>query len=108
MASSKTALMSVLLALCELPCDVSGQCKASEYSILQTRLQNHVFKQIKTSNAFECFFACHNDLRCQSFNYVITQDICQLNNRTKEAMPVDFVPSVSSYYYGREENRGVN
>ena len=108
MASNKTTLLPLLLGLCELLCDVSAQCKASEYSILQTRLQNHVFRQIKTSKGFECFFACHNDVRCQSFNYVITQDICQLNNRTKEARPVDFVPSVTSYYYGRVENRGVN
>ena len=31
--------------------------------------------------------ACYNDFRCHSFNYVISEELFELNNRTKEARP---------------------
>ena len=32
--------------------------------------------------------------------------MCELNNRTKEARPEDFVPDSDRYYFGREWQRG--
>ena len=70
-------------------------------------LQNHIFKTI-TRAAFgdECLRECYHDIRCQSFNYVFTQDKCELSNRTKEARPEDFVPNSERYYFRRDMNRG--
>lgn len=34
---------------------------------------------------------CYRGVRCQSFNYIFTQDICELSNLTKDARPEDFV-----------------
>ncbi|KAL9966674.1 hypothetical protein ACROYT_G024786 [Oculina patagonica] len=80
------------------------QCK-SEYSILKMMLKGHIFKSIKTSMSFECLQACHNDVRCQGFNYVISKNMCELNDRTKEARPEDFVPNSDRYYVKRVRKR---
>ncbi|PFX13943.1 Brevican core protein, partial [Stylophora pistillata] len=34
----------------------------------------------------------------QCFNYVISKELCELNNRTKEARPENFVPNSERYY----------
>ena len=85
---------------------VAGQCTGSEYSTKLMMLRQHMFKEMSTSNSYECLVACEDDVRCQSFNYVITQNICELSNRTKEARPMDFVPNSIRYYFGRVKNRG--
>lgn len=61
-------------------------------------LKRHIFKITKTSFPFDCLQACNDDVRCQSFNYVISQEICELSNLTKEAKPEDFVSSYGRYY----------
>ena len=105
-AAAEVTLIAILLALCEVLCGVREQCTESKYSIQQMMLRQHTFKILKTSNSFEWLVACEDDDICQSFNYVTTQDICELNNRTREARPADFVPNFIRYYYGRVNNRG--
>ena len=78
----------------------------TEYSILWMMLQRHVFKTVHVSFGYECLQACHEEITCQSFNYVISQSVCELNNRTKEARPEDFVPNIYRYYLRRVRNRG--
>ena len=70
-------------------------------------LQRHIFKIVETSNTRECLKACNDEKRCQSFNFVVSKNICEMNNRTKEAIPEDFVPDSDRYYYGREKQRFV-
>ena len=76
-------------------------------SILGKMLQNHIFKTI-TRAAFGdlSLRECYRDVRCQSFNYVFTQDKCEVSNRTKEAKPQDFVPNSERYYFRRDMKRG--
>ena len=78
-----------------------------EVSILGKMLQNHIFKTI-TRAAFGdlSLRECYRDVRCQSFNYVFTQDKCEVGNRTKEAKPQDFVPNSERYYFRRDMKRG--
>ena len=78
-----------------------------EVSILGKMLQKHILKTI-TGAAFGdvCLRECYRDVRCQSFNYVFTQDKCELSNRTKEARPEDFVPNSERYYFRRDRKRG--
>ena len=78
-----------------------------EVSILGKMLQKHIFKTI-TGAAFGdvCLRECYRDVRCQSFNYVFTQEKCELSNRTKEARPEDFVPNSERYYFRRHRKRG--
>ena len=55
--------------------------------------------------ALECREACHADFRCQSYNIVILNSKCELNNRTKEARPEDFVKDKDRYYMARNSKR---
>jgi len=90
-------IMKVFLLAQMLSETATSQCE-SFYSIYGMMLKGHVFKTIKTSMSLECLNACNKDPRCQSFNYVTLQDICELNNGTKEAGPQYFVKSTDRYY----------
>jgi len=61
----------------------------------------------KTANWLKCVHKCNHDIRCQSFNYVVSQGICELNNRTKEARPEDFVQDNDRFYIKRLDGRGI-
>ena len=47
------------------------------------------------------------DITCQSFNYVAETKSCELNNRTKEARPDNFIPDPARFYIRRLNNRGI-
>ena len=85
---------------------IAQQCN-SEESIFGTMLQRHIFKIIKPSSSLHCLQACNGDVRCQSFNYDFSDDICELNNHTKEDKPEDFIPNFTRYYYGKARKRGL-
>ena len=78
-----------------------------EYSILGMMLQRHIYKTITGAPLGNvCLRECYRDFRCQSFNYIISKETCEMNNRTKEARPEDFVPNTDRYYFKRDMNRG--
>ena len=79
-----------------------------EYIIRGMMLKGHTFIEEKTGMIWlSCLDKCDDDVRCQSFNYVISQGICELNNRTKEARPEDFVPDSDRFYIKRFRERGI-
>ena len=79
----------------------------AEYSILGMMLRRHIYKTITGAPLGDvCLRECYRDVRCQSFNYVISKEMCELNNRTKEARPEDFVPNSDRYYFKRDKDRG--
>ena len=79
----------------------------AEYSISGMMLQRHIYKKIAEAPLGNvCLQECYRDVRCQSFNYVISKETCELNNRTKEARPEDFVPDSDRYYFKRDKDRG--
>ena len=79
----------------------------AEYSISGMMLRRHIYKKITGAPLGSvCLRECYRDVRCQSFNYVISKETCELNNRTKEARPEDFVPNSDRYYFKRDMNRG--
>ena len=51
---------------------------------------------------------CNNEVACQSYNYVITGKICELNDRTKEEKPDDFVQDGKRFYVRKWKNRGTH
>ena len=55
----------------------------------------------------ECLMFCYSEFTCQSYNYVIIGKLCELNNRTKEARPGDFVRDETRFYVRRWKNRGT-
>ena len=98
MACSKYFFIVLVVLLDQMFSKVStSQCE-SQYSIYGKMLKGHVFKTIRTSMSLECLNACNEDPRCQSFNYVMVQNIFELNSFTKEAGPQYFVTSTDRYY----------
>ena len=85
---------------------IAQQC-SRQVPVYGMMLQGHIFKIVETSNTLECLKTCNDEKRCQSFNFVVSKSICEMNNRTKEARPEDFVPDSDRYYCGRVINRGL-
>lgn len=110
MAVKQLFRIPALLILCQMFYGiVAEQCIPDEVetSILGMMLRRHIYKRITGAELGDvCLYACIDDVRCQSFNYVISQDMCELNNRTKEARPEDYVPDSERYYFGRRMYRG--
>ncbi len=86
--------------------EAAVQCHQGENSIGQMYLRGHTFKTYKVGWPHECFFRCDEEVTCQSYNFHIGQKVCELNNRTKEATPEDFIPDRTRYYMKRAFNRG--
>ena len=107
MAVIQSPYITALLLMCPMYCQLAAQPCRSEYSIRGMMLKRHTFKEMKTANWLKCLQRCNDDVRCQSFNYVITQDMCELNNRTKEASPEDFVRGEDRFYIKKFSERGL-
>ena len=98
-----TALFFISFVIREI---ASQQCHGI-YSIHQMMLKGHTYKTFKTTPGTpECRDICLADERCQSFNVVMFIAICELNNRTKEARPEDFVMDQYRYYMVKGPKRG--
>ena len=89
---------------------VAEHCGTSSYSIYQMMLKGHTYMRIKArpGSPLDCKQACDYDVRCQSYNYIMSQDICELNTRTKEARPDDFIKNSDRYYFKKTPHRGRN
>ena len=87
----------------------ADQCCQGEYSVSGMFLKGHVFKTVETHfpSDFECYMVCNQDIRCQSYNVIIDEHICELNNRTKEARPEDFLHDARRFYVKRTSSRGI-
>ena len=105
--SASMSLVFTLLVMCQMSCELDAQQCRSEYSIRGMMLKGHIFMAKKTTNWLKCVDKCNYDVRCQSFNYFISQGICELNNRTKEARPEDFVLDGDRFYIKRLDGRGI-
>ena len=84
----------------------AAQCQTKEKSIGGMFLRGHIFKTC-TVELPECFIRCDEEVRCQSFNFVTSLKVCEMNNRTKEARPEDFMPEPTRLYMIRANNRGT-
>ena len=105
--SACMSLVFTLLVVCQMSYKLDAQQCRSEYSIRGMMLKRNIFMAKKTANWLKCVDKCNHDIRCQSFNYVISQGICELNNRTKEARPKDFVQDSDRFYIKRLDGRGI-
>ena len=87
----------------------TSQCQSAEYSVGGMYLRGHTFKTCRVGLPEECYFKCEEEVTCQSYNVVIGQNICELNNRTKEARPEDFMIDRKRFIFHikRLTNRGT-
>ncbi|XP_044181052.1 uncharacterized protein LOC114952396 [Acropora millepora] len=95
----------VVLSICDVAEKTMAQQCPSERSISGWMLQRHVYKTMLADIAHHCLSSCGTDDRCQSFNFVISSRKCELNNRTKEAKPKDFISDPDRYYFRKPVNR---
>ncbi|XP_022790630.1 neurogenic locus Notch protein-like [Stylophora pistillata] len=81
-----------------------GQCR-TEISILGMALDGLVFKRMSVTSPHQCEVHCEREITCQSYNYVIGEKNCELNNRTKEARPQNFRSDTARFYKRRSVDR---
>ncbi|RMX60857.1 hypothetical protein pdam_00023822 [Pocillopora damicornis] len=68
----------------------NGQCRA-EVNIQGMTLKRSVFKRWSLAAPHLCDVKCGQEITCQSYNYNRKYQICELNNRSKEARPENFL-----------------
>ena len=81
------------------------QCK-TEVNIHGMALKRSVFKRWSVAAPHLCDVKCGQEITCQSYNYNKKYQICELNNRTKEARPENFLLAPTWFYIRRLNGRG--
>ena len=79
----------------------------TEVNIPGMALIGFVFKKISVTAPHECDIKCERETICQSYNYVREENLCELNNRTKEARPENFRLDTARFYIRRLKGRGT-
>ena len=91
----------VKLLISQLSTMTAGEpCERGEFLASGRALKNHIFKSVVVRSALDCHFLCKNDKKCNSYNFMITGNICELSNSTKEARPHDFLHDEAGLYMG--------
>ena len=102
----QTFCFSLLVVLVEvLNNGIAQQCIVRS-SIFGWMLQRHVYRTVMAKRPHLCLYACREDNRCQSFNFVLSLRMCELNNRTNLARPQDFIPNPDRLHFTRGTSRG--
>ena len=65
------------------------QCRI-EINIRGMALKGFVFKRMTVAALHICDILCERESTCQSYNFNRKEQICELNNRTKDARPENF------------------
>ncbi|CAH3137494.1 unnamed protein product, partial [Pocillopora meandrina] len=76
------------------------QCRI-EINIRGMALKGFVFKRMAVAAPHICDFLCERDITCQSYNFNRKEQICELNNRTKDARPENFRSDPAWFYIRR-------
>ena len=91
-------LLFYSLSLIPLRMAISQQCEPAEQSGSGKVLKGHIFKSKRVQDQYECLIFCYSEFTCHSYNYVMTGNFCELNNRTKEARAEDVFPGETRLY----------
>ncbi|XP_066022865.1 uromodulin-like [Pocillopora verrucosa] len=82
----------------------NDQCR-TEVNIQGMALKRSVFKRWSVATPHLCDVKCGLEIACQSYNYNLKYQICELNNRTKEARPENFLSAPGWFYIRRLNGR---
>ena len=103
----QTSYFTVVIIISRVFYITSHECGTDIYSFYQMMLKGHTFKSFPVRpGSLDCREACLADSRCQSYN-VVFKGICELNNRTREARPENFVRNQERYYMKKRSHRGM-
>ena len=100
-------LLANVLILRVIHIETTNEACRGEYAVSGMFLKGHTFKIITVDSPTRCQILCSQDVRCQSYNFIIGKHICELNNRTKEATPEDFVDDPWRFYMKGGFSRGM-
>ena len=92
------ALISLLRIVSWVPLGkAAGQCNSggSDYG---KALTGHTFKKFKVNRPSDCVIRCENEPGCQSYNYKLEEKICELNSRSKETRPMNYITDLTRIY----------
>ena len=90
-----------LMSLVSTSDTADEQCKVYQVPIRGKALRGHTYKRAKAGELFRCYVRCERDPACKSCNFKHGQEICEMNNETKESKPQDFITDEQSYYIKR-------
>ena len=79
---------------------------SNAYGVQDTDARESVYQSLKVPGSIYCLRACDDDIRCQSINHVLHGEICELNNRTKEARPEALTTDDTKVYVKKFRKRG--
>ena len=79
----------------------------TEVNIPGMALKGFVFKTMKVTAPYKCDVRCEREITCQSYNYIREENLCELNNRTKDARPENFRSDPARFYIRRLNGRGM-
>ncbi|XP_066022741.1 uromodulin-like isoform X1 [Pocillopora verrucosa] len=82
----------------------NDQCR-TEVNIQGMALKRSVLKRCSLAAPHLCDVKCGQEITCQSYNYNRKYQICELNNRTKEARPENFLSAPAWFYIRRSNSR---
>ena len=85
--------------------NAAGKCSSRD-SIYSKALKGHTFYTFKANHPSDCVKRRENELKCQSYNHVLKEKVCELNNRSKGARPEDYVTDPARIYMTIQFNRG--
>ena len=72
-------------------------------------LLGNIINTSVVADEFECHQKCLGNISCKSFNVHpgadITKHVCELNNKTRQMKPDDFIAKSGSSYYGQVKVR---
>lgn len=91
--------------LSQIGVKAASECTSGEFAISGMFLKGHTFRTVQVEGRFQCLQICKQEERCQSYNFVITNKVCELSKRIKEARPEDFLPDVNRFYMKRPNDR---
>ena len=81
------------------------QCRI-EINIHGMALKGFIFKRMTVEAPHICDILCEREIICQSYNFNRKEQICELNNRTKDARPENFRSDPAWFYIRRLNGRG--
>ena len=103
---SVTIFAFYLMSLVSTSETTGEQCKVYQVPIHGKALRGHTYKTAKAGELFRCYVRCERDPACLSCNFKQAQEICEMNNETKETKPNDFITDEKSYYIKRTGGGG--
>ena len=96
MLLSKAVIYSIM-SMCSWGITAEQTCRTSR-PVKDHALTGHVFASLEGKRLDSCVFACELTRNCFSINYYIAIKKCELNRKTAQWYPSDFLPRSGAVY----------